>query len=292
MQSDSVWGQSAQQFQQMFGDSWKRAVESLQAPASGALTTGSVPALPSVQFAPDKLQKLQQDYMDQAKELWSQGLPGATSPPALLGKDKRFSAEAWTQNPVAALTAATYLLNSRALMGLAEAVEGDEKTRARVRFAVEQWVAAMAPSNFLAFNAEALRKAVDTRGESIAKGMQNLLADMRQGHVSMTDESLFEVGKNVATTEGAVVYENELFQLIEYKPLTDKVYERPFLMVPPCINKFYILDLQPENSVVRHAVSQGQHTFVVSWRNPDASMGNKTWDNYVEDGVIDAIGTV
>ena len=292
MESDSVWGQSAQQFQQMFGDSWKRAVQSLQAPAQGALTTGAAQSLPAVQFAPAKLQELQKEYMEQARALWTQGLPNATTAPALLGKDKRFSAEAWTQNPMAALTAATYLLNARALMGLAEAVEGDEKARARVRFAVEQWVAAMAPSNFMALNAEAQRKAIETRGESIAKGMQNLLADMRQGHVSMTDESLFEVGKNVATTEGAVVYENELFQLIEYKPLTDKVYERPFLLVPPCINKFYILDLQPENSLIRYAVEQGQHTFVVSWRNPDASLAHKTWDDYIENGAMAAIDVV
>jgi hypothetical protein len=133
-------------------------------------------------------------------------------------------------------------------------------------------MAAAAPSNFLALNAEAQKKAIETKGESIAKGMQNLLHDMRQGHVSMTDESVFEVGKNVATTEGAVVFENELFQLIEYKPLTAKVYERPFLLVPPCINKFYILDLQPDNSLIRYAVEQGHRTFVVSWRNPDESM--------------------
>jgi polyhydroxyalkanoate synthase len=146
------------------------------------------------------------------------------------------------------------------MMGLADAVEADAKTRNRIRFAVEQWMAASAPSNFLAFNAEAQKKAIETKGESIAKGMQNLLHDMRQGHVSMTDESVFEVGKNVATTEGAVVFENELFQLIEYKPLTAKVYENPFLMVPPCINKFYILDLQPDNSLIRYAVEQGHRT--------------------------------
>ncbi|MGI9134704.1 MAG: PHA/PHB synthase family protein, partial [Rhodoferax sp.] len=122
-----------------------------------------------------------------------------------------------------------------------------------------------------------------------AQGMLNLLGDMRQGHVSMTDESLFEVGKNVATTEGAVVFQNEYFQLIEYKPLTAKVYETPFLMVPPCINKFYILDLQPENSLVRYAVAQGHRTFVVSWRNPDASLAKATWDDYIEDAVIKAI---
>jgi polyhydroxyalkanoate synthase len=153
-------------------------------------------------------------------------------------------------------------------------------------------MAAMAPSNFLAFNAEAQKKAIETKGESIAKGMQNLLHDITQGHVSMTDESLFEVGRNVATTEGAVVFENELFQLLEYKPLTAKVYERPFLLVPPCINKFYILDLQPENSLIRYAVEQGHRTFVVSWRNPDDSLGHKTWDDYVEDGVMAAIDVV
>ena len=119
-----------------------------------------------------------------------------------------------------------------------------------------------------------------------------MLQDAKQGHMSMTDESLFEVGKNVATTEGAVVFENEFFQLIEYKPLTDKVHEKPFLLVPPCINKFYILDLQPENSFIRYAVSQGHRTFVVSWRNPDASMEKKTWDDYIEHAAIEAIHRV
>jgi polyhydroxyalkanoate synthase len=204
-------------------------------------------------------------------------------------QDKRFTSPAWHHNPLAAMNAAVYLLNSRTLMALTDAVEADEKTRNRLRFAVEQGVAAAAPSNFLAFNAEAQEKALETQGESIAKGMQNLLHDMRQGHVSMTDESVFTVGKNVATTEGAVVYENELFQLIEYKPLTAKVFEKPFLMVPPCINKYYILDLQPENSVVRYAVAQGHRTFVVSWRNPDASLSHKTWDDYIEEAVIQAI---
>lgn len=203
--------------------------------------------------------------------------------------DKRFSADAWASNPMAAFSAAAYLLNTRTLMGMADAVEADEKTRARIRFAVEQLAAASAPSNFLALNAEAQKMAIDTKGESIAKGIKNLLHDLRQGHVSMTDESVFEVGKNIATTEGAVVFENELFQLIEYKPLTAKVYEKPFLLVPPCINKFYILDLQPENSLIRYAVSQGHRTFVVSWRNPDASLAKKTWDNYVEEAAMKAI---
>lgn len=284
MDSDSALAQSAQQFQQILSDSWARALQSSPLAPLAAPTT-----LPTLQFSAEKLQALQQQYLEQARELWtSQGLPGTATPL----QDKRFSAEAWGSNPLAAFTAATYLLNARALMGLADAVETDAKTRARIQFGVEQWVAAMSPSNFLAFNAEAQKRALETKGESIAKGLQNLLRDLQQGHVSMTDESQFEVGRNVATTEGAVVFENELFQLLEYKPLTGKVYERPFLLVPPCINKFYILDLQPENSLIRYAVSQGHRTFVVSWRNPDASLAHKTWDDYVESGAIKAIHTV
>ena len=283
MNSEALWAQGAQQFQQIFGDSWAKALQSFQ-----NLDLGGPPGkVPAVQLSPAKLQALQEQYLKEAQALWSQSLQGTPEV-----KDRRFSGDGWASNPVAAFSAAAYLLNARTLMGLADAVEGDEKTRARIRFGVEQWMAAMAPSNFLAFNAEAQKKAIETKGESIAKGMQNLLHDIRQGHVSMTDESLFEVGRNVATTEGAVVYENELFQLLEYKTLTTKVYERPFLLVPPCINKFYILDLQPDNSFIRYAVEQGHRTFVVSWRNPHEDLAHKTWDDYVEDGAMAAIDVV
>jgi polyhydroxyalkanoate synthase len=282
------WLKSAEQLQQSLAANWTTAMQSLQGMVPpGLIPEGFAPTraeAPQIAFSPAKLQELQQQYMREASELWNapvSGKPAAT--------DKRFAGTAWNNNPLAAYSAACYLLNARTLMGLADAAEADEKTRARLRFAVEQWMAAAAPSNFLAFNVEAQQKAIETKGESIAKGLQNLMHDMRQGHVSMTDESQFEVGKNVATTEGAVVFENELFQLIEYKPLTAKVFERPFLLIPPCINKFYILDLQPENSLIRYAVEQGQRTFVVSWRNPDETLAKKTWDNYIEDAAIKAI---
>jgi polyhydroxyalkanoate synthase subunit PhaC len=281
------WAQSAEQFQQTFSESWAKAMQSFQGLGSAGMPSGlsvGAPNLPQIKVSPEKMHELQQQYLKEAAELWNQGLQGKPA-----SSDKRFSGEAWGSNPVAAFSAAAYLLNARTLMGLADAVEADEKTRARVRFAVEQWMAASAPSNFLALNAEAQKKAIETKGESIAMGLKNLLHDMQQGHVSMTDESVFEVGKNVATSEGAVVFENELFQLIEYKPLTAKVYEKPFLLVPPCINKFYILDLQPENSLIRYAVEQGHRTFVVSWRNPDASLSTKTWDDYIEQAAIKAI---
>lgn len=283
--SQALWAQSVQQFQEALAHNWAKSLQSLQAKDLGDLTANSSDLkAASVQFDQDKIQVLQQQYLQDAASLWAASLSGTAQP-----KDKRFASQAWSDNPLAAFSASAYLLNARTLMGLADAVEADAKARARIRFAVEQWLAASAPSNFLAFNADAQQKAIETKGQSIAKGVQNMLHDMQQGHVSMTDESLFEVGKNVATTEGAVVFENELFQLIEYKPLTARVYEKPFLLVPPCINKFYILDLQPENSLIRYAVAQGHRTFVVSWRNPDASLAKKTWDNYVEDAAIKAI---
>ena len=282
------WLQSAEQLQQTIANNWTTVTQSLQAlvPPPMRMDGMSVAPtqMPQISFAPAKLQELQQQYLREAGELWMQAMSGKAEV-----KDKRFAGDAWSANPVAAFSAANYLLNARVLMGLADAVDADEKVRARLRFAVEQWVAAAAPSNFLAFNAEAQRKAIETKGESIAKGLQNLMHDLAQGHVSMTDESHFEIGKNVATTEGAVVFENDIFQLIEYKPLTAKVYERPFLLIPPCINKYYILDLQPDNSVIRYAIEQGHRTFIVSWRNPDASQGDKTWDNYIQDGAIKAI---
>jgi polyhydroxyalkanoate synthase len=283
MNSEADWSAAAQQFQQNLGQNWTQAMQSF-----GALNGGAaMPAMPRVSFSAEKLQALQQAYVKEAADLWNQGLQAQPA-----GADKRFASDAWAANPVAAFSAAVYLLNARTLLGLAEAAETDEKTKSRLRFAIEQWMAASAPSNFMALNAEAQKKAVETKGESIGKGIQNLLKDIQQGHVSMTDESVFEVGRNVATTEGAVVFENELFQLIEYKPLTAKVYQRPFLVVPPCINKFYILDLQPENSLIRHLVQEGHRTFVVSWRNPDDSLKDKTWDDYIGSGAMKAIEVV
>ncbi|HEY9239098.1 MAG TPA: class I poly(R)-hydroxyalkanoic acid synthase [Burkholderiaceae bacterium] len=232
--------------------------------------------------------ELQGAYVKQATELWNQTLQARPPAPA----DRRFAATDWAQNPAAAYTAQMYLLNARTLMQMADSLEGDAKTKARIRFAVQQWVDMASPSNYLALNPEAQRKAIESKGESIAQGIKHLLDDVRQGHVSQTDESVFEIGRNVATTEGAIVFENELFQLIEYKPLTAKVHERPMLFVPPCINKYYILDLQPENSLIRYTVAQGHRVFVVSWRNADESIKTHTWDQYIEDAAIRAIALV
>jgi polyhydroxyalkanoate synthase len=243
-----------------------------------------------------KVSELQADYLKQVSQVWNDSLQRLKGEGAGSGKpglaDRRFAGREWLADPAAAYTAQMYLLNARMLLEMAEAMEGDEKTKARVRFAVQQWIDATSPSNFFAFNPEAQQKALATKGESVAQGIRHLLQDMQKGQVSQTDESVFEVGRNVAVTEGSVVFENDLFQLIEYKPSTAKVYERPMLFVPPCINKFYIMDLQPENSVIRWAVEQGHRLFVMSWRNPDASLAALSWDDYIQSGPIRAIEVV
>jgi polyhydroxyalkanoate synthase subunit PhaC len=274
--SSSIPSDAARAFGSSVGEVWKAV-------------TGLTLPLPA-------LSNLQRDYIDQAATLWNQTVarsqPDGGRPEKPL-PDRRFAAADWLSNPAAAYTAQMYLLNARTLLQMAESVEGgDEKTRQRIRFAVQQWVDAAAPSNFLALNPEVQRKALETKGESIAQGLQLLWNDVQQGHLSQTDERVFEVGRNVATTPGSVVFENELIQLIEYKPTTALVHERPLLIVPPCINKYYILDLQPDNSVIRYAVEQGHRTFVVSWRNPDESLAHKTWDDYIEDAAIRAIDVV
>jgi len=236
----------------------------------------------------DQMFGMQQDYMQRLTNLWSDFFGSPEKMTAPIG-DSRFADPAWQSNPLASFYARTYLLNSEFLMRMAEAVEADPKTQRRLRFAVSQWVDAASPSNFLATNPRAQQRLIETGGESLRSGLENLLGDIRKGKISQTDEAAFEVGKNVATSEGRVVFENALFQLIQYKPLTAKVYERPFLMVPPCINKFYILDLQPENSMVRYAAEQGHTVFLVSWKNPHEAEATLTWDDYLEQGAIEAI---
>jgi len=252
-------------------------------------------SLAGLKLPVEALTALQSDYLARATALWNESLqqvsveaPAAAKPLA----DKRFADASWVGNPANSFVAQLYLLNAKTLQAMAETLEGDEKTRQRIRFAVQQWVDAASPSNYLALNPEAQGLALQTQGESIAKGIQLLWADVQRGHIAQTDENAFEVGRNVATTAGHVVFENEYFQLLEYKPLTPQVHERAFLMVPPSINKYYILDLQPDNSLIRYAVEQGHRTFVISWRNPDTSCAHWSWDEVIEGAVIKAIQVV
>jgi len=203
--------------------------------------------------------------------------------------DRRFNGTEWRDNALYNLLKQSYLLNARYCTEFVEALELDEKEKHRLRFFTGQLVEAMSPTNFVATNPEAVKLATDTEGQSLKTGLDNLMSDLARGSLTITDESAFEVGKDVATSKGAVVFENDLFQLIQYSPATEQVAVRPLLIVPPCINKFYILDLQPANSFVRFAVEHGLTVFIVSWRNPDASCGHLGWDDYVEHGTMRAI---
>ena len=239
------------------------------------------------------LAELQLNYFQQQFALWTRMVSGggAGAEPVVAPErgDRRFNAAEWRENPAYSFLKQAYLLNSRLINGVVEASDLDEATKHRLRFYARQFVDAMSPANFAATNPDVLKAAIETQGESLRAGLANLVADLRKGGLTITDESAFDVGKNVAVSVGAVVFENELFQLIQYAPLTEQVATRPLVIVPPCINKFYILDLQPENSFVRFAAEQGQTVFLVSWRNPDASGGHLTWDDYVERGAIEAL---
>jgi polyhydroxyalkanoate synthase len=251
------------------------------------MNTGVAPSLAPHHMAlipPERLAEIQKEYFTEFSHL-------ATNPENFEVKDRRFSGKAW-HSSWSKMIAATYLLNSKHLLALAKAVDTDEKTKTKILFTTEQMIDALSPSNFIATNPEVLENIISSQGQSIQNGIVNLLGDLKKGKVSQTDESAFEVGKNIATTSGQVVFRNDLFELIQYTPLTETVYERPYLMVPPCINKYYILDLQPDNSIVRYMVEQGHTVFLVSWKNPDASMSKITWDDYVGDGVIKAVEVV
>jgi polyhydroxyalkanoate synthase len=275
----------------------QRAANEVNAAAAGAaggvLTADSGDvwkSLAGLGLSADALAAAQREYLAEASAIWNRVLTPAGGRPTLA--DRRFAGAEWAASPMSAFLAELYLLNARTLLHLAKSVEGDEKAKARIRFSVLQWIDAAAPSNYLALNPEAQRKAIDTKGESLMHGLIQLWNDAQRGHLSQTDESAFEVGRNVATSAGSVVFENEYFQLLEYAPLTAKVYERPILFVPPCINKFYILDLQPDNSLIRHTVGEGHRVFVMSWKNAGDEIAQRTWDDYIEDAVLRAISLV
>jgi len=168
----------------------------------------------------------------------------------------------------------------------------DAATRAKLAFAAEQWIAATNPANFLATNPEALQRAVETKGESLTEGLKLMMADLSKGRVTNTDETAFEVGRNIAVAPGAVVMRNQLVELIQYAPASPKVGARPILFVPPCINKYYILDLSPDASFVQFAVEQGHTVFMVSWRNATPAEDHCTWDDYLQLGVVETIAAV
>ena len=213
------------------------------------------------------------------------------------GSDRRFKDEAWSEDLLFDHIKQSYLLSARWLRALVQDVPGlDPKDQEKVDFYTRQFISAVAPSNFILTNPAVLRKAKETGGQNLLDGLEHLLADLERGRgrlqISMADEKAFEVGKNVATSPGKVIYQNDLMQLIQYAPSTAQVYQRPFLIVPPWINKFYILDLQPKNSFIKWCVDQGHTTFVISWVNPRADLAHKDFEDYMLEGPLAALDAI
>ena len=243
--------------------------------------------------------KLWQDYIS----LWRQStlrFLGNTGKPVIepAKGDRRFRHDDWQQNFLYDYIKQSYLIAAKHLHQTVGSVQGlDERTASKVDFYTRQYIDALSPSNFLLTNPEALRETVKSGGQNLVKGLNNLLEDLERGNgrglrVTMSDPNAFRVGGNLAVTPGKVVYQNELMQLIQYAPQTDRVYERPLLIVPPWINKYYILDMREKNSFVRWAVEQGHTVFMVSWVNPDRTFAHKTFDNYLLEGPLAALAAI
>ncbi|WP_374656552.1 PHA/PHB synthase family protein [Dongia sp.] len=241
---------------------------------------------------------LWQDYMN----LWQSTaarLMGQEAEPVIAPAkdDRRFKDAAWNDNQVFDYIKQSYLLTARWLQNTVRTVEGlDDKTAKKVDFYTRQFVDAMAPSNFVMTNPEVLRTTLESRGENLVKGLENLLEDLERGNgklrISMTDHEAFEIGKNIAVQPGKIVFQNDLVQLIHYTPTTARVARRPLLVIPPWINKFYILDLKPQNSFVKWAVDQGHSVYVISWVNPDERLARKTFTDYMLEGPLAAIEAI
>jgi polyhydroxyalkanoate synthase subunit PhaC len=238
------------------------------------------------------------DYLTLWQRTTQRFLGGETEPmiepPA---GDRRFRDAAWTDNTLFDFIKQSYLLTARWLQGTVREVEGiDERTARKVDFYTRQFVDAIAPSNFLMTNPEVLRATIESRGENLLNGLKNLLDDLERGKgrlaIKMTDMGAFRIGENIAVTPGKVVYQNDLMQLIQYEPTTEQVKRRPLLIIPPWINKFYILDLRPNNSFIRWAVSQGHTVFVISWVNPDERLAAKTFTDYMLEGPLAALDAI
>ena len=166
------------------------------------------------------------------------------------------------------------------------------KKKRRVKFYTQYFIDAMSPSNFVNLNPDVITEAMRTNGQSLIDGMQNLMSDLEKGRITMTDESAFTLGENIGVSEGSVVFRNHLFELVQYEPTTETVHQRPLLIVPPCINKFYILDLQPQNSYVKWCIDQGNTVFLISWANTTPEYSHIGWDDYVQDGIFEATRVV
>ena len=296
----------AERSQRIVGD-WLRR-QSEDAPSPDPLNIGAafMEMTAKLMANPARLMQAQIGFWQDYMTLWqntarrmigSDDTPKAAPVIQADPRDRRFKDEAWKENEVFDFIKQSYLLSARFVQDVVGQAEGlDRKTAQKVDFYSRQFIDAMSPSNFLLTNPEVLRKTAETGGENLLRGLNNLLGDLERGRgklaIKMTDMDAFKLGDNIGVSPGKVVFQNELMQLIQYAPSTGQVLKRPLLILPPWINKFYILDLRPKNSLVRWAVSQGHTVFMVSWVNPDESMAEKGFDDYMREGVFAALDAI
>ncbi|MDB5490312.1 MAG: Polyhydroxyalkanoic acid synthase [Micavibrio sp.] len=252
---------------------------------------------------PERLTGMQIEYAKDWMTLWQE------SAKSFLGEqparklytpektDKRFKSEKWDESALFDFIKQSYLLTSQWMNKTVHETRGlDQETQRKVEFYTKQFVDAMSPSNFLLTNPDVIQATLDSKGENLIKGFQNMMEDLERGKgqlkISTTDYSAFELGRNVAATPGQVVHRNDLIELLQYTPTTPDVYKTPVLIIPPWINKFYILDLRPENSLIKFLVDQGHTVFVVSWANPSAALNNKSFSDYMHEGILDALTAI
>jgi polyhydroxyalkanoate synthase len=252
---------------------------------------------------PEKVMQANMDYWQKSMQLGQQAMMGfmgqkSGKPVAEVPQgDRRFKHDDWAESPVFDVIKQSYLLTSEWTRNLVSDTEGlDDHTAERIKFFTERAMDAMSPTNFALTNPAVLEKIKETKGANLVHGLKNMLEDLEAGNgelrIRMTDTEAFELGKNVGATPGKVVFQNRMFQLIQYTPTTDKVLKRPLLMVPPCINKFYILDLQPKNSWLKWLTDQGHTVYVISWVNPDETYADTGFEDYITEGVLTAVDAV
>lgn len=251
---------------------------------------------------PTKLWEMQMAWWQDYMNLWNEtakSFAGEPSKPVakIDPKDRRFKDKAWQENVMFDFIKQSYLLTAEHMQQAVEDVDGlDALTRRKIEFYTRQYVDAMSPSNFLMTNPEVLRTTLESGGENLVNGLENVLEDLKRGkgqlRISMTDQDAFEVGRNIATTEGSVVFQNDLIQLIQYAPTTENVHQTPLLIVPAWINKYYILDLKPENSLVKWLTEQGYTVFIISWVNPDEKLSRKKFEDYLSEGTLAALDAI
>jgi len=283
----SDWQQAVQAWTQWWTNGFgvnRRAVDRAPAP------------VPQVPFDSEALSALHASFKPRFDQLWKAATQALSQPggkmPEIVSEppgDRRFGAAIWREQPYFSWVRQAYLLYAEYLTATAALAKLPSAEKKRLEFSMRQFVDAISPTNFPATNPEVLERAVTTDGASVLEGFRHFVDDVRKGRITMTEEAAFELGRNIAVTPGSVVFRNSLIELIQYDATTPQVGKRPILMVPPCINKYYILDLRADNSFVAHAVAQGHTVFMISWRNIPRELAHLTWDDYLEQGVLAAI---